>query len=113
MTIDGYSQPGTSQNTDPPGQADNARILIQLSGALAPANSSGLTINAEGCGVRGLVINRFSTMRSTLVQNVFDANDNVIQGNFIGTNAAGTAALPNGASNAFGNGGIVLLSGHG
>ena len=58
VTIDGYTQPGTSQNTNPPGQRDNARILIELSGAMAPP-ISGLTINANGCGVRGLIINRF------------------------------------------------------
>ncbi len=43
-------------------------------------------------------------MRSTSIS----ASDGVIEGNFIGTNATGTAALPNGAS---GNGGIVLFSG--
>ena len=36
------------------------------------------------------------------------ANDSVIEGNFIGTNATGTAALPNGAS---GNGGVIVFSG--
>ena len=49
---------GSSQNTNPPGQRDNARILIELSGAMAPP-ISGLNINANGCGVRGLIINRF------------------------------------------------------
>ena len=97
VTIDGYTQPGASQNTNPPGQRDNARILIELSGAMAPPNSSGLTINANACGVRGLVINRFQRNAIDIGASVA-ANDNVIQGNFIGTNATGTAALPNGAS---------------
>ena len=46
-------------------------------------------------------------MRSTLGVSAY-CNDNVIQGNFIGTDATGTAALPNGAS---GNGGIILFFG--
>ena len=109
VTIDGYTQPGASQNTNPPGLRDNARILIELSGAMAPpvSNFSGLTIGADACGVRGLVINRFR--RNAIdIGAFFGANDNVIQGNFIGTDATGTVALPNGA---FGNGGVAVFSG--
>jgi hypothetical protein len=105
VIIDGYTQPGASQNTNPPGQRDNARILIQLSGAMAPP-ISGLTINANSCGVTGLVINRFQHNAIAI-----SGNDNGIQGNFIGTNATGTAALPNGTSNVFGNGGVVVFAG--
>jgi hypothetical protein len=89
VTIDGYTQPGASANTLANG--DNAKLMIELDGS-APGlgNVSGLTINADNCAVRGLVINRFQ-------QNGIDINadDNVITGNFIGTNAAGTAALGN------------------
>ena len=35
LMIDGYTQPGSSPNTNPPGQGDNAVILIELSGAIA------------------------------------------------------------------------------
>ena len=41
------------------GMRDNAVILIELSGAIAAPGSSGLTIDANQCGVRGLVINQF------------------------------------------------------
>jgi hypothetical protein len=89
VTIDGYTQPGASANTLANG--DNAKLMIELDGS-APGlgNVSGLTINADNCTVRGVVINRFQ-------QNGIDINsdDNVITGNFIGTNAAGTAALGN------------------
>src|SRR5207245_4477912 len=93
VTIDGYTQPGSSANTNSPTLGINAVILIELSGAMAPPNSnfSALTINANNCTVRGLVINSFQ-------HDAVDAlsNGNVITGNFIGTNAAGPAALPNG-----------------
>jgi hypothetical protein len=103
VTIGGYTQPGSSPNTNPPTTGINAVILIELSGALAPPNSnfSGLTINADNCAVRGLVINSFQHDAI----DVF-SNGNVIAGDFIGTNPAGTAALPNGAS---GIGAIILV----
>ena len=59
LEVDGYTQPGSSPNTNPPGLGDNAVILIELSGAIAPPNTRGLTINVSECGVRGLIINRF------------------------------------------------------
>ncbi len=92
VTIDGYTQPGSSQNTNPPTMGINATILIELSGVNSGSNFSGLTFNAANCTVRGLVINRF-------VHDAIDvfSNGNVIAGNFIGTNPAGTAALPNGS----------------
>jgi hypothetical protein len=100
VTIDGYSQPGSSANTNPPTQGLNAVILIELSGALA-SNVTGLTINAINCTVRGLVINSF---QHDAIET--DLNGNTIEGNFIGTNAAGTAALPNGTG---GLGGVILV----
>jgi hypothetical protein len=100
VMIDGYTQPGSMPNTNPPGQGDNAVILIELSGIMTPAGSSGLTIDADESGVRGLVINQFSGDAIDIPL----AIDGVIEGNFIGTNANGTAALPNG-------GGVVVGSG--
>ena len=47
LMIDGYTQPGSSPNTNPPGQGDNAVILIELSGAIAGPGSSGLRISGE------------------------------------------------------------------
>jgi hypothetical protein len=106
LEIDGYTQPGSIPNTNPPGQGDNAVILIELSGAIAPPGSSGLTIDADECGVRGLVINQFQADAIDIGGGSFSASDGVIEGNFIGTNATGTAALPNGAS------GVVFTLGH-
>src|SRR6266404_2182019 len=58
VTIDGYSQPGASPNTL--ADADNAVLLIELSGANPSGNYIGLFFAASGCTVRGLVVNRFA-----------------------------------------------------
>src|SRR5256886_7587443 len=92
VTIDGYSQPGSSANTNPPTQGLNTVLKIELSGALG-GNFPGLIINAANCTVRGLVINSFQHDAIEI-----DLNGNTIEGNFIGTNTAGTAALPNGSA---------------
>jgi titin len=90
--IDGYTQPGASPNTLLTG--DNAVLAIELNGASAGAGTRGFTINSSGSGstVRGLVINRFGGDGIALEP----ASGNRIEGNFIGTNAAGNAALKNG-----------------
>ena len=89
-TIDGYTQPGSS----PPGSATPAVILIEIDGTNVP-NNSGLNIASANNVVRGLAINRFGW--NGIAIGYPTAHDNVIVGNHIGTNAAGTAALGNGA----------------
>ncbi len=98
VTIDGYTQPGSSPNTNPTTMGLNAVITIELRGMV----NDGLNIQADNCTVKGLVINSFPG-------NALDvfSNGNVITGNFIGTNTAGTAALPNGSQ---GQGGVILVS---
>jgi len=102
VIIDGYTQSGSSPNTNPPTMGLNTVLQIELSGALAPPNSNfdGLIINAPNCIVRGLVINSFQHDGIGVC-----TDGNVIKGNFIGTNPAGTAALPNGAG---GTGAIIF-----
>src|SRR5205814_1200789 len=75
VIMDGYTQPGTSSNTL--ANADNAVLLIEITGA-NPNFSSGNANNINGHGIEDS-----------------DVND-VIQGNFIGVDATGTNALPNG-----------------
>src|SRR5215831_13008205 len=89
VTIDGYTQPGASQNSLAVG--DNAVLLIVLSGANAPADSTGLVLFHGNSTIQGLVINGFSGPAI----DVENFGGNQIQGNFIGTNASGTAAVPN------------------
>ena len=92
VLIDGYTQPGASANTLSVGS--DATLLIQLSGTNIPgAVGLNLSSGSNGSTVRGLVINNGFGI-GILVNN--GADGTVIQGNYIGTNAAGTAALPTG-----------------
>src|SRR5262245_6866446 len=90
VTIDGTTQPGYAGTP-----------LIELNGSTAGAGANGLTISAGNSTVRGLAIRGFAGSGIVLDTNGGD----VIQGNFIGTNAAGTV-LANGGSG-------VLISGVG
>jgi hypothetical protein len=94
VTIDGYTQPGTSLNTLAVG--DNAVILIELDGSGASAGASGLVITAGSSTVRGLVINRFDTggFGSSGIT-LQTGGGNTITGNFIGTDPAGAVAQSN------------------
>ena len=83
LTVDGYSQPGSSPNTKDVG--GDAVLLVELSGANAPDDSFGLRIDASGSVVRGLVINRWDD----LAVDVNGAN-NTVSGNLVGTDASGT-----------------------
>jgi CSLREA domain-containing protein len=91
VTIDGYSQPGSSPNTLAVG--DDAVLTIELDGSSGGAN--GLTLYAPNCTVQGLVINRFTVGIFIETVSGQPSGGHVIRGNFIGTNAAGTAALGN------------------
>lgn len=86
LTIDGYSQPGTRQNTLAKGT--DANLRIQLNGANAGA-SNGLNVTASGGVIRGMVINRFA--RGIRLA----GSNNRVEGNFIGVNATATADLGN------------------
>ena len=90
VTIDGYTQPGASANTNATG-ALNTVLKIELNGQNA-GFASGLNITAGNTTVRGLVINRFF---AGVTLSGSGATGNLITGNFIGANTAGTAALLN------------------
>ncbi len=64
VTIDGYTQPGASPNTQSLAEGSNAVILIELDGENLGANGYGLTLGtdiaaANDVVLRGLAINRF------------------------------------------------------
>ncbi len=89
VTIDGYTQTGAMANTITTG--NNAVLQIELNGAGAGA-VNGLTLDAgsDGSTIRGLVINRFGLSGIQL-----NSANNLIVGNFVGTNNAGTSDLGN------------------
>jgi hypothetical protein len=90
VTIDGYTQPGSSPNTKAVG--NDASLKIQLDGTNAPG-ASGLAIVASNSVVKGLVINRFSF--AGIFVNGATVGDR-IEGNFVGTDPTGTIDRGNG-----------------
>jgi CSLREA domain-containing protein len=93
MIIDGYSQPGASANTNGPGLGSNGTLLIEIDATNVGngADTGALTVGPGGGGttIQGLVINRYVVNGIALVNS---GGGNVIYGNYIGINAAGTAA---------------------
>ncbi len=88
VTIDGTSQPGYA-----------GVPLIRLNGT-NDGTANGLTIEASNCTIKGLIIDNFGGSGIDLEGSVVAGTNHnmtgeVIQGNYIGTNAAGTAALAN------------------
>ena len=77
--------------------------IVELNGAGAGAAVDGLNITASGSNsiLRGLVVNRFLGDGIE----ISGGSNNVIAGNYIGTNAAGTAAAPNGVKGVYLNAG--------
>jgi hypothetical protein len=88
VTIDGYTQPGSSPNTLAVG--DNAILRIELKGTAAGEGVFGLLLQSSNNSVRGIVVNRFERGIS-----VTNGSSNTISGCFIGTDSAGMAASPN------------------
>jgi hypothetical protein len=100
VLIDGFTQPGSSPNTNPVGQGLNTALRIEIDGTNAGAGANGLVVNgsASGTTIRGLVINRFTGGVTEDEGNgilVLGAVSVAIEGCYVGTNAAGTAALGN------------------
>ncbi len=81
LIIDGTTQPQFA-----------GKPLIVLNGTQAGAHAYGLTISAGSSTVRGLVVNSFAGI-GVLLQT---KGGDVIQGNYIGTDASGTLAQGNG-----------------
>ncbi|WP_442510878.1 VCBS domain-containing protein [Novipirellula sp. SH528] len=91
ITIDGYTQSGSSINTATNGS--NAVLQIELDGTNTGAGASGLKLVAgsDGSTIRGLAINRFS---GSGVE-INNSDNNTIVGNFLGTSVDGTSGQSN------------------
>jgi uncharacterized repeat protein (TIGR01451 family) len=88
VTIDGYSQPGSSPNTLAVG--DNAVLNIEIRGGGNTTHAFTVNATAGGSAIRGLVINGFG------FAGIFvGSSGNTIAGNFIGTDPSGMVAKPN------------------
>src|SRR6266576_2663981 len=83
ITIDGTTQPGFS-----------GAPLIEVIGSGAGVGVSGFNVTAGGATIKGLIVNRFGGDGIILNNN----GGNTVQGNYVGTNSAGTADFGNGAS---------------
>jgi hypothetical protein len=91
VTIDGYTQPGAAVNSI--GTGNNAVLLVEIDGSAAGTPADGFQINANSVTLAGLVINRFGG-NGVLING---GAETIVRGCYIGTNAAGTAALGNAA----------------
>jgi hypothetical protein len=103
-TIDGYTQPGSSPNTNT-GPGSNANIQIFINGSSCSFCGNGLSVSAPNVTVRGLAIGGFTNNGLF----VFGANA-VIRGNFFGISPAGAAA-PNGLSGVSGTSDFATIGG--
>ena len=110
VTIDGYTQPGSSANSNAPDQGTSAVILVEIDGTNTGSATDTAVLKiastASGTVVRGLAINRgHSGIR------VDGASDVKVEGCFIGTNPAGGAAAGNGEAGVFIAGGSDVTVG--
>jgi hypothetical protein len=85
VVIDGTTQPGFAGSP-----------VVELTGLSAGANANGLRVTGGGTTIRGLVVNGFSAQQVVLE----DSGGNLVAGNYIGTDLAGTAAVWSGPDDA-------------
>ena len=82
VTLDGTTQPGFTGSP-----------VIELSGAIT--GTGAISFTGGNSVLRGLVINRFNTLAAHAL-NLFVNGNNIIEGNFIGTDVSGRVRLGNG-----------------
>lgn len=105
VIIDGYTQPGTSPNTLAVG--DDAELKIMLDGQGNAIH--GLQLNAGNSIIKGLVVSDFGLESAGIY--IHGSDNNVIQGNFIGTNVTGDTARANDFGIGIGDSNMNLIGG--
>ncbi|MGD9126238.1 MAG: DUF4347 domain-containing protein, partial [Planctomycetia bacterium] len=100
--IDGFSQTGASANTLAVG--NDAVMKIEITGVAGAIQGLLLGSGSDGSTIQGLVINYFSSNGIAV-----NSDNNVIAGNFIGTDTTGTIAKVNSGYGiiTFGSGNIL------
>jgi hypothetical protein len=91
VVIDGYTQPGSSVNTNAFNAGSNAVLKIEIDGTSAGNSAEGLRLSGLGSIVRGLVVNRFQGAGILLLP----AGGHRVEGCFIGTDVSGSTQLGN------------------
>ncbi|HKW13963.1 MAG TPA: FlgD immunoglobulin-like domain containing protein [Candidatus Krumholzibacteria bacterium] len=92
LWIDGFSQTGSIANTSQ-GGSTTAQLKVALNGASAGANANGLWFGSGSSGVvRGLAIGGFSGAAIR-----YESTSLAVTGCYLGTDATGTATVPNGS----------------
>src|SRR5205085_7860469 len=91
VIIDGYTQAGSSPNTNTMPNAFSGTLLIEISGAILSGNDGLLLLGGGGSTIRGLVLNHGWSGGVRIVQ----SSNNVVEGCFLGVNPAGNSAQPN------------------
>ncbi|NND98773.1 MAG: DUF11 domain-containing protein, partial [Pirellulaceae bacterium] len=109
VVIRGFTQTGATANTAAIDQSIDAVYQIELDGSLATSSFSVLNLadGSSGSTVQGLVINGFTGPAIRIA----DSHDNIISGNFIGTDALGATALGNSLGILIVNGNDNLIGG--
>jgi CSLREA domain-containing protein len=92
--IDGYTQPGSSVNTDP--LLDNAQIMVEVrgNGATGDGTTSGfdaLPVTSSFNTIRGLSM--YNSRRELWIHGT-GATHNTVVGDFVGTDSTGTFVTP-------------------
>ncbi|MBI4751355.1 MAG: VCBS repeat-containing protein [Acidobacteria bacterium] len=93
VTIDGYTQSGTSPNTLVAG--NDATLLVEIDGTGVGVNQRALELGtgSSSSRIRGLVMNRTAALSATALG--IRSDTNTIDGNFFGVNPTGTTDQAN------------------
>ncbi|MBN3033283.1 MAG: right-handed parallel beta-helix repeat-containing protein, partial [Candidatus Saganbacteria bacterium] len=93
VTRDAVVIDGTTQTTNQ-GNTNTLGPEVMIDGSLAGEGANGISIEASYCTIEGLVICNFSDYNMAGIF-IDGGSSNEVKGNYIGTNAPGTAAAAN------------------